>query len=526
MSRTLRPLPPNVQRHPNRSFAVVGVLLVLLAGANVLQAEPLSVKEFNDKLEGWKAAKTDPSPLTIEVEGRVKIYSKNRLTLENCKVAFVSKTEFPERTRKSLNVQVAGKVTRDPLSHEHTFQVSSIRVVPGELERFFDKRRQLKRSSADEWYALGRWAAERGEFYADDKLLAHAEEAYRQGLEIDHKARKNDPEGLLELADKAKSYRMLTFGNELAHEAFHLLCEQSRKLPAVENQKLAERLAAALPGIDEKLRSVPDDLIRDYKRSPLVTYAAADPAARRKLHRWLYVELLARVRTAALKPDGSNGFEVAEEIDRDIPEQHPLAEEIRDRALKARAAEAEKLTRSQVLELREQYRLRNQRRAGDDLVESWLTLRKQGLEPDDTEGLINVSDDYRQLLKRNDLADRLLIDGWARNPKAADLTERLEKEGYRLFEGRWISQQDFANRPEGKLEKAIRNGLVEPGMTVGQVRRSRGKPDSISRSATSGQVTELWTFKLADSSHLVVRFVKRAGQTEMVVADVAAGKGT
>ena len=178
-----------------------------------------------------------------------------------------------------------------------------------------------------------------------------------------------------------------------------------------------------------------------------------------------------------------------------------------------------------MVELFEQYRLRNQQRAANDFLESWLTLRKQVLDPDDTEGLLNLSEDYRRLLKRDDLADRLLIDGWIRNPKASDLQERLEKEGYRLFEGRWISEQEFASRPEGKLERAIRHGLVEQGMTAGQVRRSRGKPDSQARSATAGQVTEIWTYRMADSSQLLVRFVKRAGQTELSVAEVTEGKG-
>ena len=70
------------------------------------------------------------------------------------------------------------------------------------------------------------------------------------------------------------------------------------------------------------------------------------------------------------------------------------------------------------------------------------------------------------------------------------------------------------------MEKAIRAGLAEPGMTAGQVRRSRGKPDSFSRAVTSGQVTELWSYALSDGSHLVVRFVKRAGQPEATVAEV------
>src|SRR5262249_26127858 len=126
--------------------ATVG-LLVLLAGLQAAQAEPLSVKEFNEKLEAWKTADKDPSTLTLEVEGRVKIYSHDRLTMENCKVRFLSKKELPERTRKTLNVVVIGKVSRDSRTHEHTFQISSIQVVPGEIEQFFDRKRKIKQGA-------------------------------------------------------------------------------------------------------------------------------------------------------------------------------------------------------------------------------------------------------------------------------------------------------------------------------------------------------------------------------------------
>ncbi|MBI3861687.1 MAG: hypothetical protein HY290_07310 [Planctomycetia bacterium] len=510
----------------NRLRITIAVLS-LVAWAHAAQAEPLSTREFLEKLEGWRAADRDVSTLTLEVEGRVSLYSKDRFRLVKCPdVLFLSRTDLPEKSRKSLNVVAVGKLTHDPKSRDYTFRVSTVRVVPGELERFFEKRRQLSRASADEWYALGRWVALRGEFYADDKLLAHADEAYRHGLDIERKAKsKVDPEGLLELADKARGHSLPSLAYELTHEAFCLLSEQASKEPIKASSKLAERVAAELPGAKEPLTFIPKDLIDDYKRRPVPTYAAADGPTRRKLHRWLYVELQLRIIVPGLAPDGSNGFEIAEQIDRVVPEQQALAEEYRDRALKSRAAEVESLTRSQVIELYEQYRLRNQPRAADDLLESWLTMRKQGLEPDDTEGLLNLSEDYRQMLKRNDLADRLLIDGLAKNPKAADLIERLEKDGYRLFEGRWISDREFASRPEGKLELAIRNGLVERGMTASHVRRSRGKPDSQSRSATAGQVVELWSYNLADSSQIIVRFVKRAGQTELTVAEVIEGKG-
>jgi hypothetical protein len=252
------------------------------------------------------------------------------------------------------------------------------------------------------------------------------------------------------------------------------------------------------------------------------TYAAANDSTRSALHRLLYSELLLRTITPGLAEDGSNGFDIAAQIDdRKLTEFHQLAETFRNRALQAQAKDVENLTRSQLLDLVERYRARQQNKEAEQLVESWLTLRLRALDPDDTEGLLEVTEDFRRLLKKHDQANRLLIEAWNRNPRAKDIIERLEKDGYHLDGKTWLTAAEFDNRPEGKFEKAIRAGRVEPGMNVSQVRRSLGEPPAQARAATAGQVIEVWTYALSDSTKLVVRFVKRAGQADMTVVDVA-----
>lgn len=500
--------------------------VLLFAVASVAHGEPLSVKEFQDKLRNWKAEGKAPPPLPFEIEGRVSLYSKDRLRLygllKDPSVLFLSKSDLPELNRKWVNV--TGKIHVDPRSGEYTFDIISAKEAPSDSEKFHEKRRKLRsNATAADWYELGRWAEIRGQFYKDDELLARSAEVYRHGIDIERKElAKDDPERLFALAEKSTSFQLpTTVAQELTHEAFHVLVQRSVDQPVSASVELARRMAEKLPGALEQPPFTPIELVKQYKIQPVATYAGADAAARRKLHRLLYTGVLLRTIVPELAADGSNGFEVADKIDKLVPEQHRLAEEFRDRALSARAAEVETLTRSQMLDLVDQYRKRGTPRPGEQLLETWLTLRLRKLDDDDTEGLLELTEEYRRLLKRNDLADRLLIDGWKRNPQARDIAERLEKAGYRLFEGSWISEEEFTNRPEGRLEKAIRAGSVEPGMTTGQVRRSRGKPDSFSRAVTSGQVTELWSYSLTDGSHLVVRFVKRAGQPEATVAEVA-----
>lgn len=510
-----------VQRH-RPICRCVGLLVVFLAAARV-QAETLSVMEFNEKIRDWKTDQKIPPPITYTVEGRLSVYGKDRLRLRNCDVPFISQAEIPKLSRKSANIEVSGKVVVDSRSGEYTVAVSLVREVASDYEKFQESSRRLRQQPAEKWYELGKWAEVRGNFYKDDDLLTRAAKAFAHGIDVERKAMAhNDRQGLLDLAEKAKTFRLsLALSQELTHEAYHLLLQESRKMPKAELEDLAKDVARNLPGASDPLRFLPGDLVKQYAERPLETYAAADSETRRKIHRLLYDDVMLRTVTPDLAADGSNGFQVADEIDRLLPEYHVLAEEYRDKALAARAANIEKLTKSQMLEVAEKYRLRQKPRAAERLIEKWLEMRRGALEPDDTEGLLELTDEYRRLLKQGTIADRLLLDAWKRNPKAQDIAERLEKEGYHLFEGKWLTSHEYNDRPEGRLEKAIHDGRVEKGMTVSDVRRSLGEPVTLARAVTAGAVSELWTYTLSDRSNLVVRLVKRAGQRELTVDDVA-----
>jgi hypothetical protein len=502
---------------------------LLLAGAGQARGDAMSVMQFNEKLKEWKSEQKEPPPLTYTVEGRVTLYNEWGVRLKNCKVPFQSKTEISRPARKSSNLELTGKVHYDKRTEQFTFEVLLAREVSSDVEKYHEVSRKLSQQPAEKWYELGHWAKARGQFYDDRELLDLSDKAYRKGFELErNELAKDNPEGLLKLVDKARRLQLpLALQGELAHEAFYRLCADSEKLPVsvAALRDLAKRMSEYLPGCSKKHEDFPPELLKEYKHDPLKTYAAADEQARCTIHRLLYAGLILRTITAERAADGSNGFEIAEKIVTLVPEHRRLAEELRDRVLATQAADVEKLTRSQMLELADKYRERQQNKEADRLIETWLTIRLRALDPDDTDGLLELTDDYRRLLRQNDLANRLLIDAWKRNPQAADITQRLKDEGYHLDGSTWLTAAEFNSRPEGKLERAIREGRVEPGMTGSDVRRSLGEAVSQARAATAGLVTEVWRYELSGSTHLVVRFLKRAGQSELTVVDVSQHKG-
>lgn len=498
------------------------VVFLTLLGSASARGETLSVHELNEKVEQWRLGKKIPPPVRYQIEGRASPTGRHRLQFRNCKLQFESAADLNDPTRRNANMEVTGMVVRNEQTGAYLFQVESARELPTDLETFFEKRRELRKAPAEHWYELGEWAKQRGEFYKDHELLDRSEEAFAHAIDLERQSlSRDDSQGLLALSEKSHRLHLPEkLSQELRHEG---LLVHWRKLRPQKGHDLNNllKLLANLPGAADSLKDADAGLRSAYFDSPRETYLAAGPETRRKLHRLLYTDVLVRTITSDVAADASNGFSIAEKLDQLVPEQHVLAESYRDKALAARAKEIETLPKSELLAIAQQYRDREQTEAAEHLIESWLVLRQRRLEADDTEGLLALSDEFRNLLKRNDRADRLLIEAWKRNPKAVDLAERLQKAGYRLSGETWVTSAEFDARPESHLAQSIRAGRIETGMTASNVRQSLGEPQRLARAATSGVVTEVWTYDSAGSTRLTVRLKRNRRQSELTVVDVA-----
>ena len=494
----------------------------LLPAAAAAATRNLSVEEFNAEQTRWADVDLD-----ITVEGRWSLIGKDQLKFKNCNVFFRSEKPLPALLRKSTNLEATGRVVRDreQKGEPIVFQVRSIREMPTDLETYHLQRLQIRTDNAaavEAYYKLGEWAERRGKFYKDAKLLELAHESKIRGFNIERRQLpKDDSEARFRLAAEARKRDFPeSLALELIHEGYQSRRQATLKEKSPAWDKLAEEIARELPGTEEPLTEAEARLRADYHARPLELYQRADAAQRRKLHRILWSDIaLASIQRQA-DANGGNGFEIAELIDQRVPEFHSLAEEYRDRALALRSEKVDKLSQNEVLALRQEYRDREQARQGDNVVESWLTLRRKRLDPGDTEGLLNLAEEYTNLLNRPDVTTRLLQEAAARQPKAAEIAARLEQLGYRQKDGRWMTEAEFKAIPEGRLEKAMREGRVETGMTAPQVIRCLGLPLTSTRIASLGQISEIWTYGQAGSSHLVVYLAKQQGKEEAKVIGI------
>lgn len=531
-ARRHNPDPPRAQNlvtgKPLILRGISALLSALAAFAPAFAAaEVLSVPELAAKVQQWETGKKIPPPVQYQVEGRGTLLNRRRVQFRNCRIQFEAVNDLTAPSRRNSNIEVTGTVVRDEETKNYLFRVESLRELPSDLETFLERRRELRNQPADAWYELGDWARRRGEFYKDQELLARAQEADLRGLELEWQGpARGNPSKLLALAEKSRQLGLPEkLSQELRHEALIDLWQKARGLSGQALTDLLKQMAELLPDSTVPLSDPHERLQKDYFASPLAVYRSADGPGRKILHRLLYVDVLLRTILADLDADGSNGFAIAEKIDTLAPEQHALAETYRDRALAARSREVETLTKTELLALADEYRGRQQPQRAGQLIESWLTLRQRRLEPDDIEGLIQLTDEYRSLLKCNDIADRLLKEAWKKNPRATEVSERLQRAGYRLHEGAWLSTAEYNRRPEGHLDQAIRAGRVEIGMSAGNLRQSLGAPQRLARSATSGQITEIWTYDQIGSTRLTVRLQRNRRQAEATVTDVSQATG-
>jgi hypothetical protein len=128
-------------------------------------------------------------------------------------------------------------------------------------------------------------------------------------------------------------------------------------------------------------------------------YRNGSPAKRRIYRRMLYADALLRWLQRRLLRDGSNHLEVASQVELLVPEEKDVATRLRNGVLEARAREVERLTKSELLEVSERYRLKGDVAKSQQLLATWLAWRRKNLGEVDVEGGLELAGEYRALLR-------------------------------------------------------------------------------------------------------------------------------
>ena len=486
----------------------------------------LNVPDFVAQRDKWAGFAKSRQALTIE--GRAAAVSKTSVRFAGCRLPFRFAKGFKlfKRPAKTKNVAVDGFLVRK--DRRLTFYIVHMRERPSDLETFRARFAQLRADQPAGWYVLGGWASRRSEFYKDDELAKRARETYLMGIRAARKRLPpNQPKALLVLAARVAEYRLPdALRLEYVHEAYQMLYRaRLRAKPKQPDLKqLAAQLAAALPGCQIPLPTKQPKLEQAYWKNPTAVYRTADNNRRRILHRLFYKRLLLTTVLQQARTDGSNGRQIAQTIDRDLPEEHSLAETWREKQLVYDLARVDRATRKDATALARRFRKRGEPARARSALEGWLAARAKQLDRNDPNGYLSVARDYCDLLHDERTAAVLLIRSDKLRPGDKQVAKELERLGYRHRRGTWFSPRELAGTTDAALKRAMRNGRVVAGMTAAQVRSTLGRPTSITRIATAGTLVEIWAYGARGTSRLTIRFRRPAGAKESKAVQVAQAK--
>lgn len=503
--------------HSRRTPRLISILAaaVWLAGSAVASAaDPTSIAQLVEQRSNWPGFAASGAPMKIE--GRYAIFSSKLLRFMKCDdLNFVWHDDdqpYPIDLSqlRSRTIEVYGRFVLQ--LDKPLFRVERVRELPSDAETLRARKFGLVEAPAAAWYALGDWALARGKFYSDFELEGEARRLYSEAIQRELAPLPDDAlEAKLALSQKFRNYGL---GDQdriaFLFEAFsrRWLALQKAKFSAGDLEQLTDRMSESLRGC-----RTPDDAPRPaladrFRKDPIGLYREAGPGPRLKLNRMLYSEIrLAYVRALG-RQKNLDGLQLADAIDREVPEQHAEADKLRERTLDERLAAAATLSRSDVLKLAERFTERGQPQKALQAKRAWVSagderLRKEG-RPDD---LIQAAHEHQSLLDDNDGAANLLIEAYARAPEMKEISEQLERLGWKRAGGQWLTRAQAAALPRDPAQQAADEGRLV-GMNRDQVLKALvSRPDSVTRVITAGQLNEVWIYNQNADSRLAVHFL-------------------
>lgn len=501
-----------------RLFCVITLLLFL--HQSVCAADNIWTVETLNEHKPWDQLAT--SRLTIRVEGPLGTLGGGQFRLQRCDARFTIDAEKLRQGGKKDNAEIRGQFKKTNGRLE--FAVDELKFLPSYAEQFDSKAVKMKLPTVGDWIELGEWAAERARIFDDAELLKKSRTAYGNAIELEYKTLKaTDAEGRFALAEKVASYQLPdSRKQELIHEGLRLQWKAIQKAETADPatwQQLSERLGQQLSGATVPLEEVDLRLKDDYERDPDATYRKVNSALRRQLHRFFFISVIRKQIVDGASADGHDGDQVADQIEKQIPEERVLAEKYRLAKLDFRAAHLTTSTREEIEGLAADYRARGKNPVASKVLTDWIKSHEARRKADGAVGLLQLADEHLSLLGNRAVAVEFLVEANRIDPTLEGAKTRLESLGYQFRNTRWVKAN--SREPELTEAAAAPSTEINVGMSASNLRKLLGQPRSLARAITANAITEIWSFGPSGSSQLIVRLEQAAGDKEAKVTSVS-----
>lgn len=482
-------------------------------------AQARSIRSFVESKDRWMQL----VGANWKLEGRYAFIGDDTMKFVNCSMPFYFGTDVSRPPGRFSNLEVTGKITRR--DGKLVFVIDSIRPRPNDMQHLVFEKSKIDIDNAEDFYDLANWAAKRGKFYEDEELLNTSQDLQRSGMEIEFRNLKpTDRVGMSNLLQKAKEFELdEKLIEEFLHDAYWGRFLYMRdKEPATDPSEyggLMVSLAKDLAGARRPLKQFEEETANVYYAEPTKRYQSANKEERRQLERLFYVRVATVQLVGNADESGKNGLEIAEQLEQEIPERKKLIDQYTRAGLKFQSDRVPVMTRQEMLEFASLYQKRGDQANVIKTKQSWLKAREGLYRDDGARGLVDLAEEWIQLLDDRETAAKYYVEAWRQNSQYPLAADWLRDNGYALHAGNWIPADLVPETMESAIQKAIREGRIQEGMTTEQVKITMGvDPDSMIRFAKSGEIEEFWIYR---SAKITITFSWKLGEEATTVKKVS-----
>jgi hypothetical protein len=209
-------------------------------------------------------------------------------------------------------------------------------------------------------------------------------------------------------------------------------------------------------------------------------------------------------------------FGFVDRLKGDVPERIDLINRYAELAGRNELARVGVMTQAQMQALSNRFHQDGRADLARRAKQDWLRAREPLLRQEGAKGLANLAELHLSLFNDADSARQLYIEAWHADPQFVPAQEWLISQGYRLVGDIWLPESEIPVPKKTATELAVEQGVIVVGMTAAQARAAQGVvPNSVTRIASSGEVTEIWVY-----DELVVRLSRPLSSDETRVVAV------
>ncbi|QEH34324.1 hypothetical protein OJF2_28600 [Aquisphaera giovannonii] len=440
----------------------------------------------------------------------------------------------PRNPPRPMPVIAQGRLARE--EGQLVFEVSSLAVQADDVERLEKGVAALPPGDFENRKAWAAWAERRGKELKDGPLERKGRALLAEAVQIEADSRRGTvdaPREWLALAEDARRKGVAEPGpSALAHRAFRAQLRAASDVAALESLKKA--VEGFFPSVATDRAAGSTNLARweePYRNDPAGAYREAPADQRKGLDRRLWGDVLEKLLEAKAAADPVSAIELSGIVERELPERaDQLGRRLLARGLDAARQNLGSLRKDEVRSMAEVYREKlKDPQAAQDLLRSWLKIRRDRLSDTDAEGPVDLAGLYDEMLQDRAGAKELLDRAWKIAPGSQAIAEAFRTRGYQLEKDRWVDLPSATTAPtqaEPAPAPVLGGGLR--GKTTDEVSRQIGsRPDRKARCATKGQIVEQWIFHLpGQEKDRYVNFLRSAGDLQpRVISDYTLPRG-